>query len=78
MFSLHRIKCSKCQRPYNDFVIDFTKGYVKCVGCGNSTEIVEELGRDQTVFILDTLLRKDPNPETRLQAEQLMNRIKST
>ena len=78
LFSRPRNKCSKCQRPYNDFVIDFDTGTIKCVGCGSSADIFEELGRDQAVFILDAILQKGPTSETRAQAEQLKNRIKAT
>jgi recombinational DNA repair protein (RecF pathway) len=77
-FSLPRTKCSKCRRPYNDFVIDFAEGTIKCVGCNSSTDIEKELGRDQALFVLDTVLRKDPDPNTRAQAEQLKTRIKAT
>jgi hypothetical protein len=77
-FSLPRTKCSKCQRPYNDFVIDFAVGTIKCAGCDRETEIEKELGRDQALFVLDTVLRKDPDPNTRAQVGQLKKRIKTT
>ena len=77
LFSRPRTRCSKCQRPYNDFVIDFDAGTIKCVGCGSTTDIIEALGRDQAVFILDTIMKKGLTPETRDQAVHLKNRIKA-
>jgi hypothetical protein len=79
LFRLPRTKCSKCKRSYSDFAVDLDKGTVTCVGCGNSSDIVEELGRDQAVLILDAVLTKgDLTPEQRYKVEQLRRRIGAT
>lgn len=71
-----RTRCSKCGRTYSDFAVDYNAGTIRCLGCGNTVDIVEELGREQAVFILDGMLKKaDLAADHRSQIENLKSRI---
>ncbi len=72
-------RCSQCRRTYKDFAIDLDHGRIRCVACGHSADIGQELGREQALFILDTMLAKDNLPDDqRTQVEELKGMIAAT
>ena len=78
-FFFYEVKCSKCNRPYNDFILNFDDSTITCVGCHNKHDLVEELGKKEAVLMLETFLKKgSPDNEESKKVEKLIERIKSS